>query len=86
MLPLVAQAGITPALLQSLPFRGGRVKTLLIRSAAAIAVATALALPARLAATPQNTLVVVWAIDDILTMVRGRRSIPPRNMGNAYDS
>jgi len=48
------------------------VKSLLVRSAAAIAVATALALPAAvLAATPKDTLVVVWAIDDIITMDPG---------------
>ena len=48
------------------------VKAMFIRSAAALAVATAFALPVSLlAATPKDTLVVTWAIDDIITMDPG---------------
>ena len=48
------------------------MKALFIRSAAAIAAATAFALPASvLAATPKDTLVVALAFDDIITMDPG---------------
>ncbi len=64
------------------------MKVLFIRSAAAIAVATAFALPPALqAATPKDTLVVAWAIDDIITMDPGEsfEISAGEIMGNAYD-
>ena len=64
------------------------MKALFIRSAAALAVATAFALPAAvLAATPQDTLVVTWAIDDIITMDPGEafEISAGEVMGNTYD-
>ncbi|MCB2031193.1 MAG: ABC transporter substrate-binding protein, partial [Rhodoferax sp.] len=60
-----------------------------IRSAAALAVATAFALPATsvLAATPKDTLVVTWAIDDIITMdpAEAFEISAGEVMGNSYD-
>src|ERR1035437_9878726 len=59
-----------------------------IQSAAAIAVATALVLPAPvLAATPKDTLVVAWSIDDIITMDPGEtfEISTGEVMGNSYD-
>jgi peptide/nickel transport system substrate-binding protein len=60
-----------------------------IRSAAALAVATAFALPATtvLAATPKDTLVVTWAIDDIITMdpAESFEISAGEVMGNTYD-
>ena len=64
------------------------MKVPMIRSAAAIAVAAALALPMSLqAATPKDTLVVAWAIDDIITMDPGEsfEISAGEIMGNAYD-
>ena len=65
------------------------MKTLFIRTAAALAVATAFALPATnlLAATPKDTLVVAWAIDDIITMDPGEsfEISAGEVMGNTYD-
>ena len=64
------------------------MKTLFIRSATALAIATAFALPASvLAATPKDTLVVVWAIDDIITMDPGEafEISAGEVMGNTYD-
>jgi len=64
------------------------VKALFIRSAAALAVATAFALPVSvLAATPKDTLVVTWAIDDIITMdpAEAFEISAGEIMGNAYD-
>ena len=64
------------------------MKALFIRSAAALAVATAFALPtAVLAATPKDTLVVTWAIDDIITMDPGEafEISAGEVMGNTYD-
>ena len=65
------------------------MKTLFIRTAAALAVATAFALPATgvLAATPKDTLVVTWAIDDIITMdpAESFEISAGEIMGNAYD-
>ena len=63
--------------------------SIFIRSAAALAVATACALPATsvLAATPKDTLVVTWAIDDIITMDAGEalEISAGEVMGNSYD-
>lgn len=59
-----------------------------IRSAAALAIATAFALPAAvLAATPKDTLVVTWAIDDIITMdpAESFEISAGEVMGNTYD-
>jgi peptide/nickel transport system substrate-binding protein len=64
------------------------VKALFLRSAAAISVACAFALPASaLAATPKDTLVVAWAIDDIITMDPGEtfEISTGEVMGNSYD-
>ncbi len=64
------------------------MKTLFIRTATALAVATALVLPAAvLAATPKDTLVVTWAIDDIITMDPGEsfEISAGEVMGNSYD-
>ncbi len=64
------------------------MKALFKRSAAAIAVATAFALPlAALAATPKDTLVVAWSIDDIITMDPGEtfEISTGEIMGNSYD-
>ena len=64
------------------------MKALFIRTAAALAVATAFALPVSvLAATPKDTLVVAWAIDDIITMDPGEafEISAGEIMGNAYD-
>ncbi len=65
------------------------MKTLFIRSAAALAVAAAFALPATavLAATPKDTLVVTWAIDDIITMdpAESFEISAGEVMGNSYD-
>ena len=62
--------------------------TLFARSAAALAVAAAFALPVHLqAATPKDTLVVTWAIDDIITMdpAEAFEISAGEIMGNAYD-
>ena len=59
-----------------------------VRSAAALALAAAFALPVSLlAATPKDTLVVVWAFDDIITMDPGEafEISAGEIMGNAYD-
>jgi len=65
------------------------LKTLFIRTAAALAIATAFALPATsvLAATPKDTLVVAWAIDDIITMdpAESFEISAGEVMGNSYD-
>jgi peptide/nickel transport system substrate-binding protein len=64
------------------------VTTLFARSAAALAVAAAFALPVHLqAATPKDTLVVTWAIDDIITMdpAEAFEISAGEIMGNAYD-
>jgi peptide/nickel transport system substrate-binding protein len=64
------------------------VKALFIRSATALAIATAFALPVNLlAATPKDTLVVTWAIDDIITMDPGEafEISAGEIMGNSYD-
>ncbi len=65
------------------------MKTLFIRTAAALAIATAFALPATsvLAATPKDTLVVAWAIDDIITMdpAESFEISAGEVMGNSYD-
>ena len=64
------------------------MKALFIRTAAALAVASACALPMSvLAATPKDTLVVVWAIDDIITMDPGEafEISAGEIMGNSYD-
>ena len=64
------------------------MKTMFIRSAAALAIATAFALPASvLAATPKDTLVVTWAIDDIITMdpAESFEISAGEVMGNSYD-
>ncbi|MEP6969405.1 MAG: ABC transporter substrate-binding protein, partial [Betaproteobacteria bacterium] len=54
-----------------------------------MAIATAFALPATmaLAATPKDTLVVTWAIDDIITMDPGEsfEISAGEIMGNTYD-
>ena len=64
------------------------MRTLFARSAAALAVAAAFALPVHLqAATPKDTLVVTWAIDDIITMdpAEAFEISAGEIMGNAYD-
>ncbi len=64
------------------------MKVMFIRSAAALAVATAFALPAQLlAATPRDTLVIAWAMDDIITMDPSEafEFSAGEIMGNAYD-
>ena len=64
------------------------MKTMFIRSAAALAVAAAFALPVNLlAATPKDTLVVTWAIDDIITMdpAEAFEISAGEIMGNSYD-
>ena len=64
------------------------MKTLFVRSAAALAVAAAFALPVNLlAATPKDTLVVAWAMDDIITMDPGEafEISAGEIMGNSYD-
>ena len=64
------------------------MRTLFARSAAALAVAAAFALPVHLqAATPKDTLVVTWAIDDIITMdpAESFEISAGEIMGNAYD-
>ncbi|MDD5336623.1 MAG: ABC transporter substrate-binding protein [Rhodoferax sp.] len=57
-----------------------------IKSAAAITVAAAFALPA-LAATPKDTLVVAWSIDDMITLDPGEtfELSTGEIMGNSYD-
>src|SRR5450830_1643573 len=69
-------------------FEESHVKNVLIQSAAAIAIAAAFALPASvLAATPKDTLVVAWAMDDIITMDPGEtfEISTGEIMGNSYD-
>jgi len=64
------------------------VQSIFIRSAAALAVAGAFALPAGvLAATPKDTLVVTWATDDIITMdpAESFEISAGEVMGNSYD-
>ena len=64
------------------------MKVMFIRSAAALAVATAFALPAHLlAATPRDTLVIAWAFDDIITMDPSEafEISAGEVMGNSYD-
>ena len=64
------------------------MKVMFIRSAAALAVATAFALPAHLlAATPRDTLVIAWAMDDIITMDPSEafEISAGEIMGNSYD-
>src|ERR1035437_9260797 len=64
------------------------MKNMFVQSVAAIAVATALVLPAPvLAATPKDTLVVAWSIDDIITMDPGEtfEISTGEIMGNSYD-
>ena len=64
------------------------MKTVLIRSVCALAVAAAFGLPASvLAATPKDTLVVTWAIDDIITMdpAESFEISAGEVMGNSYD-
>ena len=64
------------------------MNALFIRSAAALAVAAAFSLPVSvLAATPKDTLVVAWAMDDIITMDPGEafEISAGEIMGNAYD-
>ena len=64
------------------------MKALFIRSAAAAAVTAAFALPLSvLAATPKDTLVVAWSIDDIITMDPGEtfEISTGEIMGNSYD-
>ena len=64
------------------------MKAVFIRSAAALAIAAAFALPVSvLAATPKDTLVVTWAIDDIISMDPGEvfEISAGEIMGNAYD-
>ncbi len=64
------------------------MNTLFARSAAALAVAAAFALPVNLlAATPKDTLVVAWAMDDIITMDPGEafEISAGEIMGNSYD-
>ena len=64
------------------------LKVWFIKSAAALAVATAFGLPLALhAATPKDTLVVVWSIDDMITMDPGEtfEISTGEIMGNAYD-
>ena len=64
------------------------MKAFFVRSATALAVATAFALPVNLlAATPKDTLVITWAIDDIITMDPGEafEISAGEVMGNSYD-
>ncbi len=64
------------------------MKVMFIRSAAALAVATAFALPVNLlAATPKDTLVVTMAFDDIITMdpAEAFEISAGEIMGNSYD-
>ena len=64
------------------------MKTLFVRSAAALAVAAAFALPVNLlAATPKDTLVVALAFDDIITMdpAEAFEISAGEVMGNSYD-
>ena len=64
------------------------MKALFVRTAAALAIATAFTLPVNLlAATPKDTLVVTLAIDDIITMDPGEafEISAGEVMGNAYD-
>ena len=64
------------------------LKVWFIKSAAALAVATAFGVPLALhAATPKDTLVVVWSIDDMITMDPGEtfEISTGEIMGNAYD-
>ena len=64
------------------------MKAMFIRSAAALAVAAAFALPVSvLAATPKDTLVVTFAFDDIITMDPGEafEISAGEIMGNTYD-
>ena len=64
------------------------VKVMFIRSTAALAMAAAFALPVSvMAATPKDTLVVTWAIDDIISMDPGEvfEISAGEIMGNAYD-
>ena len=64
------------------------MKTLFIRSAAALAVAAAFSLPAHvLAATPKDTLVIASAFDDIITMdpAEAFEISAGEIMGNTYD-
>jgi peptide/nickel transport system substrate-binding protein len=72
----------------SIVHKESHLKALLIRSLAALAVAGAgaLALPLQ-AATPKDTLVVAWAIDDIITMDPGEtfEISTGEVMGNSYD-
>lgn len=62
------------------------MKALFIKSAAAFAVAAAFALPV-LAATPKDTLVVAWSIDDMITLDPGEtfEISTGEIMGNSYD-
>jgi peptide/nickel transport system substrate-binding protein len=63
--------------------------TVVVHPLPALAVATAFALPATtvLAATPKDTLVVTWAIDDIITMdpAESFEISAGEVMGNTYD-
>ncbi len=64
------------------------MKAMFIQSAAALAIAAAFALPVSvLAATPKDTLVVTWAIDDIISMDPGEvfEISAGEIMGNSYD-
>ncbi len=64
------------------------MKAQFLRSAAAIAIAAGFSLStAALAVTPKDTLVVVWAIDDIITMDPGEafEISAGEIMGNTYD-
>ncbi|MDP2369001.1 ABC transporter substrate-binding protein [Rhodoferax sp.] len=64
------------------------MKYLLIRSAMAVAAAAALTMPpSLLAATPKDTLVVAWAIDDIISMDPAEvfEISASEIMGNTYD-
>ena len=64
------------------------LKVWFIKSAAALAVASAFGLPLALqAATPKDTLVVAWSIDDMITMDPGEtfEISTGEIMGNSYD-
>ncbi|MCY7308776.1 MAG: ABC transporter substrate-binding protein [Rhodoferax sp.] len=64
------------------------MRPVFVRTAAALVVATAFALPVNLlAATPKDTLVVAWAIDDIITMdpAESFEISAGEIMGNSYD-
>lgn len=64
------------------------MKSLFLRSATALAVTAAFSLPVQLqAATPKDTLVVAWAMDDIITMDPGEafEISAGEIMGNTYD-